>query len=425
MGYYLFNGDETRVIFSRFFKDLSNEIEQLTDNEVESTELSEWEAFFYQKYEKQPIRIFENAISKNMVEEKVEKRNLYRFYNEPEFVMVDGVKIIYSIPFDGTGALLAYRPSTFTMANFLCENIRPPKNNEYGEIVLAFYYDREELESRGDDMLQFVSRDFENTFSKYRSMIEHLNNDIEQFNKELKIEVSNRIRARFKRASSISRIREKLSIPMNLNSYSPNTKPILMKRIEKPAPQKPQKKPVQPEYCIEDKDYENINNIIFMYGSSMEKTARSHRNNDEEELRDFILATLDTHYENASSETFRKVGKTDIHILFKNQAAFIGECKVWRGDKVFNDAIRQLFSYSTWKDTKVTLVFFNKHNKSFRSILSKIDNWVSSNTKSHTQAHANSWDCIYYRQDMEVNVKLHIVAFDLYCEEVGPSKLNQ
>ena len=149
----------------------------------------------------------------------------------------------------------------------------------------------------------------------------------------------------------------------------------------------------------------------------MEKTARSHICNDEEELRDFILATLNTHYENASGETFRKIGKTDIHILFENQAAFIGECKVWRGNEAFESAIQQLFNYSTWKDIKVTLIFFNKQNKRFQSILSKIDTWVKTNSKSHTHEKANTWDRIYFRKDMEVDVKLHVVAFDLYVDE--------
>ena len=80
-----------------------------------------------------------------------------------------------------------------------------------------------------------------------------------------------------------------------------------MKKIAKPAIQKPQKKTLPVEYSIRDEDYANINNIIYMCGTSMEKTSRSHMNNDEEELRDFILATLNTHYENASGETFRKV----------------------------------------------------------------------------------------------------------------------
>lgn len=46
-----------------------------------------------------------------------------------------------------------------------------------------------------------------------------------------------------------------------------------------------------------------------MCGTTMEKTARTYFANTEEELRDHLLATLNTHYESATGETFRKIGK--------------------------------------------------------------------------------------------------------------------
>ena len=38
---------------------------------------------------------------------------------------------------------------------------------------------------------------------------------------------------------------------------------------------------------------------------------------------------------------------------------------------MFIDAVQQLMSYSTWKDTKVSLMIFNKENKNFKAILEK------------------------------------------------------
>ena len=43
-----------------------------------------------------------------------------------------------------------------------------------------------------------------------------------------------------------------------------------------------------------------------------------------------------------------------------NRNIFIAECKFWRGQKVFNDAIDQLLSYLSWRDTKCALLIFNK-----------------------------------------------------------------
>jgi hypothetical protein len=71
------------------------------------------------------------------------------------------------------------------------------------------------------------------------------------------------------------------------------------------------------EYAISDDDYNNIKNIINLSCVSMEKTARTFCKLQEEELRDVILASLNTHYlGTATGETFNKRGKTDIHIPF-------------------------------------------------------------------------------------------------------------
>ncbi|MFR3882620.1 MAG: hypothetical protein ACLTX6_10210 [Lachnospiraceae bacterium] len=86
--------------------------------------------------------------------------------------------------------------------------------------------------------------------------------------------------------------------------------------------------------------------------------------------RDHLLATLNTHYELATGETFRKIGKTDIHIEFENKAAFIGECKIWHGERLFQGAIQQVINYSTWRDMKVSVIIFNKKiNHSLQSYL--------------------------------------------------------
>lgn len=147
------------------------------------------------------------------------------------------------------------------------------------------------------------------------------------------------------------------------------------------------------------------------------KTARSYYKNTEEELRDRLLASLNTHYYSATGETFRKIGKTDIHIEFENNAAFIGECKIWHGEKKFAEAIQQLFNYSTWKDVKLSVIVFNKYNQDFQSIISKIEKWITVNTKSFTRIKHNVWNCIYHRKDMNIDVKLNISVFDLYVDE--------
>ena len=110
----------------------------------------------------------------------------------------------------------------------------------------------------------------------------------------------------------------------------------------------------------------------------MEKTARTFSKLYEEELRDVILSSLNTHYRgSATGETFNKRGKSDIHIPFDNKSTYIGECKIWTGKGLFLDAINQLFSYMRWRDTKTSLIIFNKKNKDFFKILETVENILS------------------------------------------------
>lgn len=122
-------------------------------------------------------------------------------------------------------------------------------------------------------------------------------------------------------------------------------------------------------------------------------------------------------YDAATGETFRKIGKTDIHIEFDNKAAFIGECKIWHGIKLFQSAVQQVINYSTWRDLKVSVIIFNKVNQSFQQILSAIKSWVDMNAVSYVQPQANIWKCSYHRPDMNVDIQLTILAFDLYVDK--------
>lgn len=154
-----------------------------------------------------------------------------------------------------------------------------------------------------------------------------------------------------------------------------------------------------------------------MCGTTMENTARTYYVNNEEELRDHLLAALNTHYQSVTGETFRMIGKTDVHIEFENKAAFIGEYKIWHGEKLFQDSIQQVINYSTWRDLKVSVIILNKENKSFPSILFKIKAWIEKNTKTYMQSQTNRWECKYHREDINEDIQLNILVFDLFVDK--------
>jgi hypothetical protein len=104
----------------------------------------------------------------------------------------------------------------------------------------------------------------------------------------------------------------------------------------------------------------------------MELSPRAFQDMGEEDLRFLFLVPLNTQYEGqATGETFNYQGKTDILIRAEGKNVFIAECKVWRGEKEYQNAIDQLLSYLSWKDTKAAILIFNR-NENFTNVLEKI-----------------------------------------------------
>lgn len=412
-----FDGTSTQSYFSTIHQKMKDEVEEMNNTTIVSCDFQEWADYLSNKYYIPPILIFETNVEPNLIETPVKKANpFHHFPYEPEYYEVDGVCVTFTIPFDGEPDLFDLRPSTIIFKRFATQCFIKPLGEKCGSFTLDFQYSKQELQEQGDSMKDYVQKKFEHEFESYKSMIDSVNNDVAAYNNQLTDYVMQLLNERKKKADSFSAISNALQIPLRVSDNAPNTTPIQLKRITRKPLTKPETKAQPSEPYIKDSDYENINNIIFMCGTSMEKTARTYYNNQEEELRDILLAALNTHYESATGETFRKIGKTDIQIEFENKAAFIGECKIWGGERLFESAIQQVINYSTWHDAKVSVIIFNKKNQSFPPILKKITEWADANAKSHIQPKPNVWKCKYYRQDINMDIQLTILAFDLYVD---------
>lgn len=407
-----------RGYFISLHNKMKSEIEQISNEEIVACNFQEWVDYLVAKYSVVPITIFEKEIDRTLTETKVKRANPFRGYpDERDFFEIDGVCVTFIIPFDGEAELFELRPKSCILSRFVTRSFVKPHDEECGSFTLDLEYTKEELQDKGNAMDEYVQNQFENEFSGYKAMIDSVNAEVISFNSELMTSAMNLLADRKKKADSFSAISNALRIPMIVRKNAPNTKPIQLKRIDRTPFVKPTVKLATPESYIGDEDYGNINNIIWMCGTSMEKTARTYINNNEEELRDHLIATLNTHYEAVTGETFRKIGKTDIHIEFENKAAFIGECKIWNGLSLFEGAIQQVINYSTWRDLKVSIIVFNKENQSFPAILTKIENWAEANAVSYTRPRGNIWKCKYHRGDMNVDMQLTILAFDLYVDK--------
>jgi hypothetical protein len=185
-----------------------------------------------------------------------------------------------------------------------------------------------------------------------------------------------------------------------------------------PAPTAPR------EAGIRDEDYEHILNVIRHEGRSFEATPSTFAKHDEEELRDIILAHLNGHYEgDASGETFRRLGKTDIRIEVDNRAAFVAECKVWRGRQELNEGIDQLLGYLTWRDCKVALIVFNREVAGYAGLQAMMTASLEAHPdfmRALRNTQPGEWRAqLHSRDDADRHVTLHVFLFNLYLPQKG------
>lgn len=123
---------------------------------------------------------------------------------------------------------------------------------------------------------------------------------------------------------------------------------------------------------MDAKVYEEILETLENMSIVMERSPSSFTTIDEEALRTHFLVPLNANFRGmASGETFNAQGKTDILVKHQDRILFIAECKFWTGPKSLTDAISQLLSYTTWRETKAAILLFSR-KKDFTAVLDQV-----------------------------------------------------
>ena len=101
----------------------------------------------------------------------------------------------------------------------------------------------------------------------------------------------------------------------------------------------------------------------------------------------------------------------------KNNAAFIAECKIWKEKKQLQDALLQLLSYTTWRDYKVSLIFFNKTNKNFIRLIEKVKKDINelSQITNLKEIDKNEFEFNYNYNDSLTQV--NFIIFNIFKEK--------
>ena len=267
---------------------------------------------------------------------------------------------------------------------------------------------------------RFKSR-LDEELKSIRFYVEAQRRQIEQFNAGLAAPINSTIAARKERLKRNEGIQDLLGIPLKQKEGVPQVEPIkIARKLVRPLPPPP-KAGYQAELGITDEDYRHILSVIRHEGRTFEATPKTYAVHDEEELRDILLAHLNGHYQGAATgEAFRRNGKTDIRIEDQNRAAFVAECKVWRGAKELSSAIDQLLGYLTWRDCKAALIVFNKNNAKFTELLGRIPETVQAHEKFRqalSKGQDGEWEFLMTsREDDARQVRVHVFVFIIYGE---------
>jgi hypothetical protein len=359
----------------------------------------------------EPLTIFEEHMVQENKEIKTEPGDRRRkVVSRKEVGLVPGVRVTVSLPFSGNLKLWELNPNMATS---------PIPHGIVKKI---------------DDQLVILEMVFEHPMNQPASQLEYQINQnldlirkyiaqqgfyINRFNGNLPNILRNLIKARQERLSIQENLVEIIKIPLKHNPSAPSIQSLpIQKRIARPLSM-PQSSGSKSEMGIEEKDYEDILSIIRHEGRSFEATPETFAVHGEEDLRNIILSHLNGHYKgDASGETFRRSGKTDIRIEAKDRAAFVAECKVWTGQKTIEESINQLLDYLTWRDCKTAIIIFDKDVAGFTAIRQKTEVALKSHPRINEMlpdGDQGEWRCVFKSKDDDARLlQVHVFLFNLY-----------
>ena len=73
----------------------------------------------------------------------------------------------------------------------------------------------------------------------------------------------------------------------------------------------------------------------------------------------------------------------------------------------------QLFSYTTWRDTKVSVIVFNKNNKNYEKVLDAINDVMEEESISCDRLKHAQWHCKIQNDSDERIMHVTVQSFDL------------
>lgn len=361
---YLFCKNRISDVLENEETKMIQEIDYLDSNRILNSPFEELITYFKDKYYIDPVVLYEDKIYIDQNESKINVSNDFDrdFINiGPHYVT--GIKVDFFVPFNGDRNLFLCQPST--------RSINPPRADiKENELVISIQKtnpDKEQMEN-----------EFKRCLDEIKIHIDRVNNAVREFNEQLEQKIRSKISSRQEKLKKDEDLANSFGFPLKKRDGVSETYivPDVKKKI---TPQLPPTRPNTPsEPVLDMNEYENILKIISNMVTVMERSPKAFIGMEEEDLRTHFLVQLNGQYEGqATGETFNSNGKTDILIRTNNKNIFIAECKFWKGEEGFKETIDQILGYTSWRDTKTSILLFNR-NKNTSNVLSQIPSILKS-----------------------------------------------
>ncbi len=386
--------------FFRLTHDVTESIKSKIENhnrvELLNTDYEKLVRYFIDYFKIDKIVLDEKNLISNYEEKKVRHKSQFgNMPGFPEYYLEDELEFEYKIPILQGEGMLRYRPNPAIMARFNFDIIRNT-NNIASQLVIRFSIPIKDLQKQEDPQV-LIDKAFKNETKSLFTMIGYSNDNINQLNASLPNIIENSLKKTISSIKEKNSLYGKINIPIKTKLVGDMLNGKIPIKINKIIPEKPTVNPIESQYELGEEAYHQITKSIRNYLDQTENTPASFlKLSDEELIRDQLIAHLSATFDiQVTGETFRKNGKTDICLSPGTKAAFIAECKIWKGEKYLYEGIEQLYKYSTWKDQKVAIVLFNLNNINFGDLLSGLEKSIKKHPKFKRMKSAkkNIWEC--------------------------------
>lgn len=389
---------------------MAAKVDSFTNEEIMANDLEILASNLYEEFRIEPVEIMDEEFSKRHIEQAKIKKRIDPFlqdYYEKEYVEVDGVIMTFYFPFIGWGELFKCFASVFACGGY--------PDITVGMMYISFVYEYSLEEVQGENARDKALKKLEHDIKNIRDGISYANKDVESYNMSLKKQALHLLEEKKRKVESFFSVANMFEVPVKKSAYAETHVPLQRKIVPIAHEYK-----MEDIYSISDANYADILATIKHMGSTYERTPRSYAAMKEEDLRNTLLAALNgTYLGGAVGEAFRNNGKTDICIEEKNRAAFVAECKMWTGQKVIADALKQLDSYLTWRDCKTALIYFVR-KKDFLAILQTAEEALRAipEMRQVQVLDKNEFKCcMVSTQNPGQQIQVRVMLFNMYAKE--------